>query len=730
MEQIKDAIIENGYFNATFEPASLDAEENVLGGILLDPNALERVKNVLPTEAFYSKINQKIYRGMLQCYQKHGYVDLMVITTWLEDHGHLDNIGGKPKLVQLCDRTVSAVNIDKYAELIIDRWQRRKAIQVGQNISRLGMEFLGDTPGLLKAIEERVLEVTQSEYRSEESDKDYYKYQKMLERIRHIELHKDPGYREFLWQSLGTEYKRSKRQLEDIYFKSLTASECEPSMSITELKEKYGNDVNEWFLHGLLPKGTTTLLHALGGTGKTLLMYDFIAHLATGQSWGEFQTSAPSRRCLLVQTDESPGDMIRHLEDRGLDDVNLPIRHKTKWLAEHMQDLREEIEAYRPEVVVIDSLTSVNLRSTFTENETEYARPVLLFRDIAQEYGCSVVIIHHSNSEEKSRGTKAIFNSVSEVWKLSRPEGDKSNNGLDRILTIEKSRSRRPDQYSLKLNPENNSWELLGRFNEDKDVEYILNNTEQEIVNFLRRNQGVRYQVREIQETIGGDAKWIRDCCKNLKLQGLVNEAKAEARKIGKQPKVYWLSFDSSSSKSGGCDYSQYGGETSNYGGEKSNYGGFTGVTPPPNYNPLPEQDSEDFNNYGGENLQKKSNQQETKSKKSTPVTPVINNEIPESPTETEIDRFSSDHEKNPRKTPVIKNDPRKTPLKPWGTEDDLPQEEIQKHVIAYLKENGESEEYQIIVSLQQKTPEVRRALEEVAIKTCSDRWESWWKLK
>ncbi|MGC8713901.1 MAG: replicative DNA helicase, partial [Leptodesmis sp.] len=87
--------------------------------------------------------------------------DLMSVMTWLRDRGLLDKVGGQTKLIQLIDRTVSAVNIDQYAQLVMDKYMRRKLIQVGGEISQLGYDTSRDLEQVLDLSEQKIFNVTQ-----------------------------------------------------------------------------------------------------------------------------------------------------------------------------------------------------------------------------------------------------------------------------------------------------------------------------------------------------------------------------------------------------------------------------------------------------------------------------------------------------------------------------------------------------------------------------------------
>ena len=142
-------------------PQNIDAEEVILGGILLDPEALGRVIELLRPEAFYISAHQEIYRAAIALHTQGRPTDLMSVTTWLYDHHLLDKVGGQSRLAQLVDRTVSAVNIDQYAQLVMDKYLRRKLIQVGTEVAQLGYDTGSPLEKVLDQSEQKIFSITQ-----------------------------------------------------------------------------------------------------------------------------------------------------------------------------------------------------------------------------------------------------------------------------------------------------------------------------------------------------------------------------------------------------------------------------------------------------------------------------------------------------------------------------------------------------------------------------------------
>jgi replicative DNA helicase len=138
-----------------------EAEEAILGGILIDPDAIARIAEILRPEFFSFNVHRIIYKAALALYFQNTPVDLMVVTNWLLDHNQLEQVGGISKLTQLVDRTVSAVNIDQYTLLIEDKYQRRKLIEAGNNIVQLGHETATPLETVLDRAEQEIFAITQ-----------------------------------------------------------------------------------------------------------------------------------------------------------------------------------------------------------------------------------------------------------------------------------------------------------------------------------------------------------------------------------------------------------------------------------------------------------------------------------------------------------------------------------------------------------------------------------------
>lgn len=148
--------------NLKIPPQNIEAEQSVLGGILLEPEALSRVLEVMSGEDFYRESHRRIFAAMIELYQKGTPVDLVTLTEALHNKGHLDEIGGAGYLASLADAIPSAVNVDAYARIIREKSVLRRLINKATEIASKGYQFSGDAEDLLDEAEKSIFEISES----------------------------------------------------------------------------------------------------------------------------------------------------------------------------------------------------------------------------------------------------------------------------------------------------------------------------------------------------------------------------------------------------------------------------------------------------------------------------------------------------------------------------------------------------------------------------------------
>ncbi|MBE9223381.1 replicative DNA helicase [Cyanobacterium stanieri LEGE 03274] len=147
---------------SSLPPQNIEAEEIILGGILFDPNAMGKVVDILQPEAFYVQAHRQIYEAARHLYFQGQPIDLMTISTWLNDQNLLEKVGGNTKIISLLDRTVSAANIERYVPLITEKYIRRLLISTAKEIGELGFDTTKDLDNVLDESEQKIFSLTQA----------------------------------------------------------------------------------------------------------------------------------------------------------------------------------------------------------------------------------------------------------------------------------------------------------------------------------------------------------------------------------------------------------------------------------------------------------------------------------------------------------------------------------------------------------------------------------------
>ena len=143
-------------------PQSVEAEQAVLGGLMLAPDAYDRVADILADSDFYRRDHQLIYRAIRELAEKGRPYDAVTLGEWFESMGQVEQVAGGAYLVELATTTPSAANITAYAEIVRDKAVLRQLIEVGTGIVNDGFQPEGrDTSEILDAAESSVLAIAE-----------------------------------------------------------------------------------------------------------------------------------------------------------------------------------------------------------------------------------------------------------------------------------------------------------------------------------------------------------------------------------------------------------------------------------------------------------------------------------------------------------------------------------------------------------------------------------------
>ncbi len=144
-------------------PNSVEAEQSVLGGLLLDNSAFDKIADVLSEADFYRHDHRMIFRHISQLVELARAADVVTVSEQLDKNGELGNVGGLAYLAQLAQSTPSAANIRRYAEIVRERSVMRQLAQVGTEIVESAYNPQGrDASQLLDEAEGKVFQIAES----------------------------------------------------------------------------------------------------------------------------------------------------------------------------------------------------------------------------------------------------------------------------------------------------------------------------------------------------------------------------------------------------------------------------------------------------------------------------------------------------------------------------------------------------------------------------------------
>lgn len=141
-------------------PQNLEAEQAVLGAILLDNDVFHQVIEALDEEDFYRGAHRKIYAAMVELYSKNEPVDLITLTEQITQKNQLDHVGGPAYLSSLVDTIPTAANVQHYAKIVREKSILRKTISAATEIVTRGYENNEDVDSLLDFAENSIFRIS------------------------------------------------------------------------------------------------------------------------------------------------------------------------------------------------------------------------------------------------------------------------------------------------------------------------------------------------------------------------------------------------------------------------------------------------------------------------------------------------------------------------------------------------------------------------------------------
>ena len=287
----------------------------------------------------------------------------------------------------------------------------------------------------------------------------------------------------------------------------------------------------EWLIAGIVPLGSVMLLAASGGTGKSTIVYNWALNIALGESWS-------NRRCmqgksLIIQSDEPLVDTSEKLGVIGYQDANLEpgtVAFWENWRFGHMKQLEDYVRKNRPVFIAIDSLTACLAGMDVDLVKSNAGDVIYGLRDIANQYKCSIIILHHLNKTGGLRDSTSFVDNVSEVVKLTKAE----NNPDPNQFTMEwlKSRSGLTGKHYLQRDTLSYGWRYAGPASGSLDAL-------DKVVNAINMRKHQRLSRQEVASITGSyEVAATGKMLEVARRQGLITSSFLHGPN-GERPRVY-----------------------------------------------------------------------------------------------------------------------------------------------------------------------------------------------
>jgi replicative DNA helicase len=154
-------------------PHSVEAEQSVLGGLLLENEALDKIADILTASDFYRHDHRLIYQHIGKLIEHNRPADIVTVAESLDNAAELSSVGGLAYLGALAQNTPTAANIRRYAEIVRERAIMRKLVEVGSGIAESAYSPQGrDAQQLLDEAESRIFQIAEGGKRSSEGFQD------------------------------------------------------------------------------------------------------------------------------------------------------------------------------------------------------------------------------------------------------------------------------------------------------------------------------------------------------------------------------------------------------------------------------------------------------------------------------------------------------------------------------------------------------------------------------
>ncbi len=368
-------------------PHSIEAEQSVLGGLMLDNSSWDKIADILAADDFYRDDHRRIYRQIARLIDQSRPADVVTVAEAIESSDDKDKVGGLAYLGSLASSTPSAHNIRRYAEIVRERAILRRLVAVGNNIADSAFNQGGkEVSQLLDEAESRVFEIAEAGARGKQG---FMELQPLLtqvmERIDTLYHRENPS----LVTGVPTGFTDLDQMTSGLQEGDLVIIAARPSMGKTSLAMNIAEHVA---IDNRLPvaifsmemSGTQLATRMLGSVGR-LDQHKLRTAQLTDEDWSRLTHAVGKLHDAPVHIDETPG--LNPLE----------LRARARRLHRQYGKLG---------LVVIDYLQLMSGSSQGENRATEISEISRSLKGLAKELKVPVVALSQLNRSVEQRQEK------------------------------------------------------------------------------------------------------------------------------------------------------------------------------------------------------------------------------------------------------------------------------------------------------------------------------------
>lgn len=365
-------------------PHSVDAEQSVLGGLLLDAEAWLRVADLISGQDFYRVEHRLLFEAMGNLWRNNQPIDALTLATAMQDQKLLDRVGGSAYLLELAENTPGASNVVAYARIVRERSTLRQLIQAGQRIADAGFEPEGrGSDELVQYAESEVFSIAERRLQHIGPKAVTAMLDPAVEQLRFLAAHKGelPG--------LSSGFKDLDQLTAGFKDADFIVIAGRPAMGKTSL----AMNIVE---HAVVAADTPSLVFSMEMSAEQLVMrmLSSLAHIDQSRmqvgdledhDWTKFSAAVEQLRDKPLYIDDTP----------ALTPENLRVRVR-----------RVHREAGRLGLVVVDYLQLMQVAGKTDNRTMEISEISRSMKALAKEMRCPVIALSQLNREVEKRANR------------------------------------------------------------------------------------------------------------------------------------------------------------------------------------------------------------------------------------------------------------------------------------------------------------------------------------